>query len=80
MSASVGLTLTLGSFGTAALAQNPAPAAVPVLEKSPWESSASLGMTLTKGNSDTLLVTANILSTRKDPKSKNEWRLGADGN
>ena len=79
----LGITLTVGSFGAGALAQNPAPApapaVVPVLEKSPWESSASLGMTLTKGNSDTLLVTANILSTRKDPKSKNEWRLGADG-
>lgn len=79
LSASVGLTLTLGSFGTAALAQNAAPALVPVLEKSPWENSASLGVTLNKGNTDTLLLTANILSTRKAPNSKHEWALGADG-
>lgn len=77
VSASVGLTLALGSLETAVQAQAPAPApAVPVLEKSPWESSASLGVTLSKGNTDTLLMTANILSTRKDPK--NELRLGAD--
>ena len=81
MSASVGLTLALGSFADTAQAQNPPPVAAPaapVLPKSPWENSASLGLTLNKGNTDTLLVTAAILSTRKDPNSRHEWALGAD--
>ena len=83
VSASVGLTLALGSFETAVQAQAPAPApapGVPVLEKSPWENSASLGLTLNQGNTDTLLITANILSVRKDPKKpQHELSLGADG-
>ena len=78
VSAAIGFTLV---FGPVALAQDPAPAAapaaaVPVLPKSPWASTASLGLTLNKGNTDTLLVTAAVLSARKD--KKNELSLGAD--
>jgi putative salt-induced outer membrane protein len=42
-----------------------------------WEKSAALGLTLTEGNSDTLLVTANILASRRG--ERNEISLGADG-
>ena len=46
-------------------------------KKSPWSSSASLGVTFTRGNSDTTLVTAKILTDRKD--NYNEWLFGVDG-
>jgi putative salt-induced outer membrane protein len=42
-----------------------------------WEKSAALGLTLTEGNSDTLLVTGNLLASRKG--ERNEISLGADG-
>ena len=48
----------------------------PLEEKSPWERSAHLGATLTSGNSDTLLVTANVIGSRK--WDEHELILGAD--
>ena len=65
--------LLLGGI-TQAMGQEPA---VPVAEdKSPWERSAHVGATLTEGNSDTLLVTANIVGSRK--WDEHELALGAD--
>jgi putative salt-induced outer membrane protein YdiY len=46
-------------------------------KKKIWESSASLGMSLTRGNSETLLLTGNIVTSRK--LEKNELSFGADG-
>ena len=42
-----------------------------------WEKTAAVGLTLTEGNSDTLLITGNVLASRKG--ERNEISLGADG-
>jgi putative salt-induced outer membrane protein YdiY len=64
--------------GVLAVFADPNPVNQPVQpKKSPWNSSASLGITLTRGNSDTTLVTAKILTDRKD--DINEWLFGVDG-
>jgi putative salt-induced outer membrane protein YdiY len=53
-------------------------AAAPAPPPAPkWEKSAALGLTLTEGNSDTLLVTGNLLASRKG--ERNEILLGVDG-
>jgi putative salt-induced outer membrane protein YdiY len=61
--------VTTQSWGQAAA---PAPPPPPK-----WEKSAAIGLTLTEGNSDTVLLTGNVLASRKAPK--NEILLGADG-
>ena len=53
-------------------------AAAPAPPPAPkWEKSAALGLTLTEGNSDTLLVTGNLLASRKG--ERNELAFGVDG-
>ncbi len=63
-----------GVIETRAQAPAAAPAAPPAPPK--WETSAAIGLTLTEGNSDTLLVTGNVLGSKKG--LRNELSLGAD--
>ena len=50
--------------------------ALAAVVKNPWQSSIAAGLTLTRGNSDTLLVTAGVLTEKKD--KVNEWTFGGE--
>jgi len=67
-------TLALGATAIQNKAQDAKPAVDP--DKPKWERSAFVGATITQGNSDTILVTANVLATRKG--GPNEYSLGLD--
>jgi putative salt-induced outer membrane protein len=45
--------------------------------KPKWESSAAAGLTITRGNSDTEIVTASLLTAKKE--KQNEYAFGIDG-
>jgi putative salt-induced outer membrane protein YdiY len=74
-------TLTVASsvlLAGAASTLNAAATAVPAPPANPkWEVTAAAGLTLTDGNSDTILLTGNVLGTRKS--KMDEWALGVDG-
>lgn len=62
------LAVGCGAMAASLFAQDEAPA----LETAPkWERTASLGATVTQGNSDSVLLTAQVLGTRK----AEEWEL-----
>ena len=71
----IAVALSAAHIGTrTSHGQAAAPAPPPVPK---WEKSAALGLTLTEGNSDTLLVTGNLLASRKG--ERNEISFGVDG-
>lgn len=63
----------VAALATSAFGQS-APTATP---NTGWLTSAAFGFTLAKGNSDTMLMTGNLLSSKK--WGKNEMDLGIDG-
>lgn len=65
--------LALAAMTAGALAQS----APTTTENNNWKTTAAAGLTLAKGNSDTLLISGNLLSSRK--WSMNEVDLGVDG-
>src|SRR4051812_21882152 len=67
-------TLAVGINAININGQDAKPAEPP---KPKWERSAFLGATITSGNSDSVLVTANVLATKKG--DVNEYSLGLDG-
>jgi putative salt-induced outer membrane protein len=68
-------SLALGATQIQTYAQDQKPAADSA-DKPKWDRSAFLGATITQGNSDSVLVTANVLATRKG--GPNEYSLGID--
>jgi len=71
----IAVALATAHMGTNTSRGQAAPPAPPPAPK--WEKSAALGLTLTEGNSDTLLVTGNLLASRKGVR--NEISFGVDG-
>lgn len=68
---------TVAIFQMNSFAQDAEPPAAELEKKSLWERTAAVGATITQGNSDTVLLTGQVLATKK--WDEHELILGADG-